>query len=82
MNIYFPTTVAKAKAKLPHPVSKNNDIFVISTLKQHNDKILQLLHRNTEINTLMVCVSKLSKSYLPTTLETVFPAYLINGDFH
>lgn len=80
MNIYFPTTVAKAK--LPHPVSKNNDIFVISTLKQHNDKILQLLHRNTEINTLMVCVSKLSKSYLPTTLETVSPAYLINGDFH
>jgi len=81
MSIYFPSTVAKAKQ--PHLICKTNDnIFVILTLKQHNDKILQLLHRNKEINTSIVCVSKLSKSYLPKILETVFLVYLINGDFH
>lgn len=80
MNFYFPTPVTKAKK--PHPIGKNDDTSVISTPEQHNNKLLQLLHRNTEINTLMLCVSKLSKSYLPAMLDTVSLVYLINGDIH
>lgn len=77
MNIYFPTVGAKAEQ--PHPISKNSDdVFVIPI--QHNGKVLQLLQRNTEINTintLTVCVSQLRKSYQ----LTIFLVYLMNGDF-
>lgn len=52
------------------------------TLKQHNDKMLQLLYRNTEISILMVSVSKLSKSYLLKIAVTDFLGHLLTRDCH
>lgn len=52
------------------------------TLKQHNDKMLQLLYRNTEISILMVRVSKLIKSYLLKIVVTDFFGHLLTRDRH